>query len=178
VSVPNSPGSRPPPEAYLVVGCILGPHGLRGDVRVRSYTEPPESLLQHRVWLLRTPAGAQNQIEVLKAFGSGTTLRVALAGINDRNAAAALRGCEILLERAALPAPREHEFYQDDLVGFSVRNTDGVLLGQLAHFLAAPAGTLMVVTGARERWLPAQAPRLRRIDTARREIVVDWPEDL
>src|SRR5262249_1787252 len=101
-----------------------------------------------------------------------------LAGVDDRNAAAALRGCEILIERTTLPAPREHEFYQDDLLGFSVRNMDGVLLGQLAHFLDAPAGTLMVVAGAREPWLPAQAPHLRRVDIAGREIVVDWPEDL
>ncbi len=178
MSVPtSSQRSRLPPDTYLVVGRILGPHGVHGEVRVRSYTEHPEALLEQRFWLLRGPDGAEHRVEVLKFHGGGM-LRVALSGIDDRNAAERLRGCEILLERATLPAPREHEFYQDDLLGFSVRNTAGVLLGELTHFLQVPTGTLMVVLGARERWLPTQAPYLRRVDAERREILVDWPEDL
>ena len=144
---------------------------------MRSYTEQPESLLEQRSWLLRCPDGAERRVEVLR-FHGGVMLRVALSGIDDRNAAERLRGCEILLARAALPATREHEFYQDDLLGFSVRNTAGVLLGELAHFLQVPTGTLMVVVGAREHWLPTQARYLRRVDVERREILVDWPEDL
>jgi len=146
-------------------------------VRARSYTEHPESLLQHRFWLLRAPDGAQQRVEVLGARGSASALRVALADVADRDAAERLRGCEILLERSSLPATQAHEFYQDDLLGFSVRTTGGVLLGELAYFLAAPAGSLMVVRGARERCVPAQPPYLRRVDVEQCEIVVDWPED-
>jgi 16S rRNA processing protein RimM len=151
---------------------------VRGEVRVRSYAQDPEALLQHRCWTLLSPQGAHSRVEVVKAQRNGATLRVALAGVLDRDAAGRLRDSEILLERAALPAIGAHEFYQDDLLGFSVRNTAGALLGELVHFLEAPAGTLMVVrAGERERWLPAQPPRLRRIDPQQREIVIDWPED-
>jgi 16S rRNA processing protein RimM len=150
---------------------------VHGQVRVRSYAERPESLLQHRCWTLRSPEGAHSRVEVLQAQRLGAGLRVALAGVSDRDAAGRLRDSEILLERAALPATGAHEFYQDDLLGFSVRNTAGALLGELAYFLEAPAGPLMVVRGRRESWLPAQAPHLRRVDRERREVVVDWPED-
>lgn len=177
MSEPRSPPNPLPPEV-LVLGRILGPHGVRGDLRVRSYTEPPESLLAHRSWLLRSPEGQERRLEVLKSQHSGTTLRVRLAGIADRDAAERLRHSEVLIERSALPAPAAREFYQEDLLGFSVRNLEGCLLGELAYFVEAPAGALMVVRGKREHWLPAQAPRLRRVDLTRRELVVDWPEEI
>ena len=150
---------------------------MRGAVRVRSYTEPPESLLTHHSWLLRSPEGNERRLEVLDSQCSGVNLRVRLAGIADRDAAERLRGTEILIERSALPATAAHEFYQEDLLGFSVRNLEGNLLGELVYFVDAPTGALMVVRGKREHWLPAQAPRLRQVDLQRRELVVDWPED-
>jgi 16S rRNA processing protein RimM len=178
VSEPRSLPSRLAPDAVLVLGRILGPHGLRGEVRVRSYTEPPESLLAHRSWLLRSPEGHERRVEVLSSRHSGVTLRVALGGVADRDAADRLRNHEVLIERSALPATAAREFYQEDLLGFSVRNLEGTVLGELVYFVEAPTGALMVVRGRREHWLPAQAPRLRRVDLARRELVVDWPEDI
>ena len=178
MSEPRSPPHRLPPDAVLVVGRILGPHGVRGFVRVRSYTEPPESLLAHRSWLLRSPEGSERRVEVLSSHRSGAALRVALAGIADRDAAERLRDNEVLIERSALPAIAAGEFYQEDLLGFSVRNLEGATLGELAHFVEAPSGALMVVRGTRERWVPAQVPYLRRVDLTRREVVVDWPEEI
>ena len=146
-------------------------------VRVRSYTQPPESLLQHRSWWLRGHEGDERLLEVLQGQWDGHALRVRLDGVNDRTAAERLRGHDILLERAALPPVAAREYYQEDLVGCVVRNLEGVELGRLTHFLDAPAGSLMVVRGAREYWLPAAAPCLRRVDMAQGEILVDWPAD-
>lgn len=178
MSEPGSPPLRLPPDAVRVLGRILGPHGIRGVVRVRSYTDPPESLLRHRSWVLRSPEGAERRVEVVEGQHGGVNLRVTLAGIADRDAAERLKNSEVLIERSALPAPAAREFYQEDLLGFSVRNLEGSLLGELTHFVEAPTGALMVVRGRREYWLPAQPPRLRRVDLARRELVVDWPEDI
>lgn len=104
-------------------------------------------------------------------------LRAVLAGIGDHDAAEALCGCDILIERAALPAAAEHEYYREDLLGFAVRNTQGVLLGSLQDFLAAPAAPVMLVRGERDYMVPAGPPHLRRVDLLRREIEVDWPAD-
>jgi 16S rRNA processing protein RimM len=104
-------------------------------------------------------------------------LRVALEGLEDRDAAEALRDFEIVIERAALPAAAEREYYRDDLLGFAVHNTEGVVLGTLQHFLAAPSVAVMVVRGEREYTVPAGPPHLKRVDLERREIEVDWPAD-
>jgi len=150
-------------------------------VRVQSYTEPPESLLQYRHWRLRR-AGAGEQaaertLAVLHSQWDGHLLRVALEGLQDREGAEALREFEIVIEREALPAVAAHEYYRDDLLGFEVRNTEGVVLGTLQHFLATPAITVMVVSGEREYTVPAGPPHLKRVDLERREIEVDWPAD-
>lgn len=151
---------------------------MRGAVRVQSYTEPADALLHHRRWMLRRADGAEQSYQLRESHWDGRTLRVALAGIDSRDAAEQLRGSQILLPRSSLPAPAEREYYREDLLGFQVRNGEGVRLGELTHFLEAPAGALMVIRGERERWLPAAPPCLRRVDLERREIEVDWPADL
>jgi 16S rRNA processing protein RimM len=115
--------------------------------------------------------------EVVQAQWDGHALRAALAGIVDRDAAEALREYEILIERAALPPASEREYYCEDLLGFTVRNLEGVVLGTLQHFLTAPATPLMVVRGEREYAVPAGPPHLKRVHLQQREIEVDWPAD-
>ncbi len=163
----------------LVLGRIVAPHGLRGGVKVHSFTDPPEQLLQHRRWRVRRPGAADSDelLEVIESQWDGRLMRVMLAGVADRDAAERLQGREILIPRSELPAAAAHEHFRDDLVGFSVRNVEGVVLGVVQHFLDAPAGAIMVVQGEREHWLPATAPHLKRVDVARRELEVDWPAD-
>jgi 16S rRNA processing protein RimM len=152
---------------------------VRGGLKVWSYADPPQSLLQHRHWRLRRADGSEESFEVLQAQWDGHAMRVELEGVADRDAAASLRDCEILIERVELPSAGPDEYYREDLAGFAVRNTEGALLGILQHFLEAPAGALMVVKAdeGRERWLPATAPHLKRVDLERREIEIDWPAD-
>ena len=79
---------------------------MRGAVKVWSYADPPESLLQHRRWRLRRPDGGEGTYEVVQAHWDGHAMRVELKGIADRDAAAHLRDCEILIEREARPPGR------------------------------------------------------------------------
>ncbi len=154
---------------------------MRGWVRVDSYTDPPEALLEHRLWRLRGPGTGGGdegrQYTLRQGQWDGHALRASFEGVADRDAADALRGAEILIERVALPAAAPREYYREDLLGFTVRNTAGVRLGVLEYFLAAPAGAVMIVRGEREYAIPASPPHLRRVDTARREVEVDWPAD-
>jgi 16S rRNA processing protein RimM len=152
---------------------------VRGGLKVWSYADPPQSLLQHRHWRLRRADGSEAMYEVLQAHWDGQAIRVELAGVVDRDVAANLRDCEILIERIERPTAGPAEYYREDLEGFTVRNTEGAALGILQHFLEAPAGALMVVKAedGGERWLPGTAPHLRRVDLAQREIEIDWPAD-
>lgn len=150
-----------------------------GGLKVWSYADPPQSLLQHRHWRLRRPDGSEDTYEVLQAHWDGHAMRVELEGVADRDAAAGLRDCEILIERVERPSAGPAEYYREDLEGFTVRNTEGALLGIVQYFLEAPAGALMVVKagGGRELWLPGTAPHLKRVDLALRELEIDWPAD-
>ncbi len=108
----------------------------------------------------------------------GRALRVELEGIDDRDAASRLCGCDILIERAELPAAGAQEYYREDLVGCTVRNLEGTVLGTVQHFLDTPAGAVMIVRGEREHAVPAVPAHLRRVDLGRGEVTVDWPADL
>ncbi len=164
-----------------MLGRILAPHGVRGWLKVYSYAQPPAALLQHQRWQLREPdAGTAEGLEtrrVLQSQSEGRSLRVALEGISDRDAALRLSGWDILIERVELPAAAPREYFREDLVGCTVRNGEGTVLGTVQYFLEAPAGAVMIVRGAREYAVPALPPHLQRVDLERREIAVDWPAD-
>jgi 16S rRNA processing protein RimM len=160
---------------------IVGPHGIRGWLRVRSYADPPESLLELRDWQLRLPGGSIQERRLRDASWDGRWLRVALEGVDDRDAAEALRDAELTLPRASLPATGEREYYRDDLLGFEVINAEGVTLGAVRYFVDAPANDVMVVGAvdaqAREYWIAATPLHLRRVSLAERRVYVDWPAD-
>jgi 16S rRNA processing protein RimM len=162
----------------VVLGRIVAAHGVRGWLKVQSYTEPPEGLLDYSHWLLREPGGTPRPVRVAASEFDGHWMRVSLEGIADRDAAERLRGAEIEVERAQLPPPGEREHYREDLIGFAVRNLEGVAMGAVTHFVDAPGGAVMVVKGEREHWVLATPAHLKQVRMAEREIEVDWPADL
>jgi 16S rRNA processing protein RimM len=146
-------------------------------VHVDSHTDPPEGLLNYSGWVLKLASGERVTRGVAEAQLHGGKLVARFEDITDRDAAAALRGATIEIDRAHLPPPREREYYRADLVGLQVRNLEGAQLGQVRHFVDSPAGPLMVVQGAdgREHWVPAVPQHLRKVDLAAGRIEVDWP---
>ena len=126
------------------------PFGVRGWVKLRSYTEPPDRLLEHRSLQLRL-GGAWRAYQVEASGRSGGQLTVKLMGVEDRNEAQALQGranrrsCAASCRRA-----RAKDFYRADLIGCEVVNLEGVRLGVVQHFVEIPAHALMVVRGEHE----------------------------
>ena len=166
------------PARYVKLGRVLRPAGVRGWLKVQSYTDPPENLLQHRSWLLLDARGKRTPRVVAESVFDGRWLRARFEGVDDRDVAELLSGSDIEVERSALPPTAAREYYRDDLIGFRVANGAGQELGRVSHFIEAPAAPLMVVTGVRELWIPALPSHLKRVDLERGEIEVDWPEEL
>lgn len=162
----------------LTLGQVGAPHGIAGWLLVRSFADPPDSLLDHEEWQLSAPNGATRTIRLLEGAPYRNGLRVRFEGITDRTAAQALTGWWVRIARENLPPLAEGEHYRDDLVGFTVRNVEGVELGRVDYFADLPAGAVMVVKGEREHWLPVSKQYLLRIDAAQRLIEVDWPAQL
>ena len=165
------------PEAseLIELGIVGAPFGVRGWVKLRSYTDPPERLLDHRQFQLKL-GGALRTYAVEADGRSGGRLTVKLEGVEDRDAAQALRGAVIGVPRSELPPREDRDFYRADLIGCEVVNLAGVRLGAVAHFIEIPAHALMVVRGEREYWVPAVPRHLKRVDLRARQVVVDWDD--
>ena len=166
--------------AWIELGRLGAPYGIKGWLHVDSYTDPPDGLLKYREWALRLAGGERITRRVATGRSHGRGLVAQLEGIASREDAAALTGAVVEVERAALPPAGEHQYYRADLVGFAVRNLEGAALGTVSHFVNAPTGAVMVTRepGGREHWVLAVPKHLRKVDLAQGMIVVDWPAEL
>jgi len=163
-------------SALIELGLVGAPFGVRGWIKLRSHTEPPERLLEHR--RLRIGRGDSWRDYRVEASGrSGGALTVKLAGVENREQAETLRGAQVCVLRSELPERAPTEFYRVDLIGCEVLTLEGVSLGELRHFIESPAHPLMVVgRGAQEQWIPAVPRHLKRVDVQGRRVFVDWRE--
>jgi 16S rRNA processing protein RimM len=165
---------------WIELGRIGAPFGIKGWLHVESHTDPPERLLGYREWALRLASGERLTRRVAEGRRHGEGLVAHLEGVDERGAAATLTGAVIEVERTALPALAEREYYRADLEGLRVRNLEGAELGTVSHFVDAPAGVMMLTReeSGQEHWVPAAPPHLQRVDLAAGEILVDWPAEL
>jgi len=159
---------------------VLGPFGVKGWIKVQTFTTEQETLLGYPTWWLRPRGGAWRQAAVESAREHGATLIAQLAGIADRDASVALKGADIGVPRAVLPAAGENEIYYSDLVGLEVVNRQGERLGQVAtvqDFGAHPVFRVADAATGTERLIPFVAAYVDRVDVAAGRIEVDWLPD-
>jgi len=165
------------PGAPLVMGRIAAPYGVKGWVRVVTFTEAPENLLAYTPWYLQLE-DRWKAVELLDGHVHGKGLVVQLAGCDDRDAAAALRGTEVGIYRSQLPAPDDDEYYWSDLVGLQVFTTDDRLLGVVDHLIETGANDVLVIRGERESLVPfIRGQVILSVDLEAGVIRVDWDPD-
>ena len=130
--------------------------------------------------MLRVGSGERITRRLTDGQPHGDRLVAKLEGVEDRDAASALTGAVIEVQRAELPPPGERQYYRADLVGLAVKNLQGVQMGNVAQFVDAPSGPVMVVRDAdgREHWVLAMPQYLRKVEIDAGLILVDWPLDL
>jgi 16S rRNA processing protein RimM len=162
-------------SSLIELGTVGAPFGVRGWVKLRSYTDPPDRLLEHRSLLLKV-GGDWKPYSVEASGRSGGQLTVKLAGVSGREEALVLRGAGVSVPRSELPLRKAREYYRADLIGCEAVNLEGARLGVVAHFVEIPPHAIMVVRGDREYWVPAVPRYLRRVDVGARRVTVDWDE--
>ena len=161
--------AKTPGQELLAVGRVTRPHGVRGRIVLVPYNA-------QALWL-RGSEGEPRRYEVTRAERAAQGYLVALRGLDDRDAADALRGSEALVERTSLPAPGEGEIYAADLLGYAVADQSGAPRGEVVGLETAGLQELLRVRNAgRESLVPFAL--LKEIDEARRRIVVEAPEGL
>ncbi len=155
------------------MGRILGPFGIQGWVKLRTFTESPDGLAGHPTWWLRTRAGWQAAVpEDFKVRPAAVSAK--LQGVDDRNAAELLGGQDIAVTREDLGQAQEGEFYWVDLVGLAVTNLQDEALGQVEELLRTGGSDVLVVRGERERLIPFIAQYVKSVDRGAGRITVDW----
>ena len=170
-------------DSYVPAGFIGGFYGIKGWVRIRSFTEPQENLLSYESLVLRD----NQRFEPLKLDDGrvhGKGLIAHIAGVDDRETAGEFLGKEILLDIANLPRLREGEYYWHQLVGLKVWCTgefDLTLLGRVDHLLDTGANDVLVISPCEgsvdllERLIPYKVGDIvTKIDLLAGIIEVDW----
>ncbi len=173
----------PAAVGLVVMGQVLAPYGVAGWIKVRPYTEAPGALLNYASWWIRPADGKGEWRSVARLGGRlhSNTILARLSGIDTREAALALKGCDIAVRRADMPAAGRDEIYWADLIGLEVVNREGVALGRVAGVTEHGAHPLLRVErgnrGVGECLIPYVPAHVDRVDLAARRITVDWGID-
>ncbi len=162
----------------VTVGRVVGLFGVRGWLRVYSYTEPRANLIGYTHWLLPGADGAWHSVRLEQGQEQGKGLIARIAGVEDRDQARRWLGAEIAVDRTQFPEPGPGEYYWVDLIGLRVYTRDGADLGQVSHLFATGANDVLVIEGDRERLVPFVLDEIvERVDLQQGVIEVDWDPD-
>ena len=158
----------------IVVGKIAGAYGVRGWVKIASFTVPADNICDYRPWYV---GGVSVDVKELRAHGNGFV--ACIDGCADRDAAAAMAGREISVLENALPKLDEGDFYWRQLVGLQVVNTSGESLGVVQGLLATGANDVIVVRGVdgRELLIPFIGTVVGEVDIPGGRLIADWGTD-
>ncbi|MBZ0088168.1 MAG: ribosome maturation factor RimM [Thermomonas sp.] len=165
-------------QRLITVGRLHGAFGVRGEVKLESFTDPAPAIARYQPWILRDARGDARSVAGVRVRVGGKGLVATVPGVADRDGAEALRGFEVLVPRSALPPPSPGEYYWVDLEGLRVVNLEGVAFGTVSHLFDTGANLVLVVIGERERMIPFVQPEyVHEVDFDAGTIRVDWDAD-
>ncbi len=204
------------PDDAVEVGRVLGAWGVKGGLRVKPFSADPQALFSTKRWFLQPPSPTQGArlgpkpaaksaaqaskappeppwprlLRIAQAREQGEHIVATVHDLDDRDAAEALSGARIFISRASFPTPAEDEFYWVDLIGLTVRNREGKVLGTVAGLMDTgptcvlrvqpPAGVAPEAaqeTHADECLIPFVSAYVDRVDLPGRCLHVDWQPD-
>jgi 16S rRNA processing protein RimM len=163
------------------MGRIAAPFGIKGWVKVQTFSDDPGTLLEFASWRIGRGEQQRDYVVAERADHSNT-LVAKLAGVDDRDQAFALRGLEVSVPREALADPAENEYYWADLIGLVVVNRQGITLGRVDSLMQTGAHDVLVVKneavqGGKEHLIPFIAQFVDTVDIAAGRLEADWGED-
>lgn len=180
------------PADLVLVGHITGAYGVQGWVRVHPYSAEASALLHAKTWWLSKPAAgvAEHDVEKLEAKIHGEDVVARMMGIVGRDAAEALKGHVVQIQRSHFPVLSNNEFYWLDLIGLAVENLQGESLGVVSDLIDNGAHPILRVvkteavsasdqqpTSEREYLIPFVEHFVPNVDQKNKKITVDWGLD-
>jgi 16S rRNA processing protein RimM len=181
------------PVDAIEVGWIVGAWGIKGGFKVQPHASDPQALFSSRRWFLLPAAGlARPQalpplLRITQAREHGGLVVAMAQEVADRSAAEALQGARVFVSRGSFPTAGKDEYYWVDLMGLSVVNRDGVMLGHVTGLIDTGAHSVLRVRPLEaaadaapelaERLIPFVAAYIDTVDLIAKQIRVDWGLD-
>lgn len=164
-------------DKLLVLGVAGKAHGVRGEVRIRTFLADPQALGDYGP--LATPDGKRLTVQQVRALKDGMAV-ARFAEIDDRTAAEALNGMELSVPRSALPDEEDEDsFYHADLIGLEARDPAGGLLGHIAAVHDFGAGDILEVRGpGGQSYYPFTKAIVPEIDVAHGRLTIVPPAEI
>ena len=164
-------------QNWVAMGYIKGAFGVKGWVKIHASTEFSDGLLDYPQWRL-VKDHQTLAVDVEEGKIAGDELQVKFAQINDRDAAALLRGYTIEVPRETFADTDEDEFYWVDLVGMNVINRDNISLGKVKNLIETGAHDVLVIRGEYgEKLIPFVSHYIDNVNKDTQQIQVDWGLD-
>ena len=164
-------------DNLICVGAIMGAFGVRGEVRLKSFCADPSAIETYSP--LTTESGESYELTIMRSVKSGFGAR--LSGVQDKDAADALRGTRLYAQRDDLPTLPDDEYYHSDLIGLEVLDTGGVRLGKVKTVLDFGAGDILEIVGKdlkEPAMLPFTLANVPTVDLKAGKIIADPPEGM
>jgi 16S rRNA processing protein RimM len=191
------------PDDAVEVGRIIDAWGIKGAFKVQPFSADPQALFSSRRWFLQPALPAPGKgvavargakpmplpplLKITSAKEHGDMVVASAQDIPDRNAAEALKGARVFISRQSFPTADPDEFYWVDLIGLSVLNREGVLLGTVTDLLDTGAHCVLRVRrpdaaadappDEAERLIPFVGAYVDEVDLPGKRLLVDWGLD-
>jgi 16S rRNA processing protein RimM len=168
--------SMPDPGDRILLARIGAPHGVKGAVRIRTFTDDPVTIGDYGPLFAKD--GRSFTLAEIRPDKAGVVAR--LEGVADRNAAEALKGVELYVDRSVLPPPEEDEFYYSDLIGLAAERSDGSPLGTVKSVQDYGAGEFLELEppDGKTMLIPFTKAAVPVIDIQAGRIVIEPPPEI
>ncbi len=162
-------------DEFVAIGKIGAPYGVKGWVKIHSFTEWTANILEYTPWYLEDKKSGWQLAKVTDGHEHGKGLIAKIAGYDSPEQSRLLTGKIIGIKRSQLPPLQKDEYYWRDLEGLTVINQDGKQLGTVAYLLETGANDVLVIKSDKEYAIPyLPGSVVLSVDLAKREIHVNW----
>lgn len=162
----------------ILIGKVSATHGVRGQLRITSFSGEIDSFIALRSVLLKKPGGGMEPFAVAGVKAHGKKVLLSLKDYTNINEVLQLVGREVYVLRDQLPVLSDDEFYWCDLLGLQVITEDGEILGELVDIISTGSNDVYVVQGQREILIPALDDIVLDVDRSAGRMTVSLPEGL
>jgi 16S rRNA processing protein RimM len=160
---------------YIIIGKFGSTYGVQGWIKIHTYTEFGPTILDYKPWYIDRKKDSWTPINIESGRLHNNGIIVKLNGINTPEEARLFTGLNIAIPRSQLPQLQENEYYWSDLIGLSVINQNGEMLGKVIYLMETGSNDVLVVKGEKEHAIPYLLGKVvTKIDLNKQEIHVDW----